>query len=784
MATIKQQVEVIINATPRLQADISGNDWPPHSHADHTGLAADDHTHYMTNAAGPSRHHTGDVYFDEKIMSSSDLQFDDNYRYTHTDGGGDWDQDHIKLSGGPGEWQDLYNAAGGIVSIIEGITMGITAGGGGGGVTLQGAYDFGGPGAGRSILAANGAVEINVPDGANNAALKLLQNDVTNNKDCLDLYHQGTGNLIYVHGTSSNYKIYTDGIMTIQTVGNLTLNAGSNLIFDDGHRTGWIAAMPLSANSTEWTNVKNKLFGGTGAGSLFGAILSAAHDLQGCYDYDSPGAGGTIIAADGAVEVQVPDGSNNAVLNLLQYDSTYNDDVLTIYNTGTGDSVYMHGAGVHSIYADGDLSIGANGEIGILSQVTGSAAIDIEADGTTGGTLTFTAASNAFVDAGSVFRVDVGAKCLFRIQHDGINPDIIFSDNYIYDNWTQQFVSLLDDGSEALQYVSDFGEVSIFNALHQCTGGGSISRPDKEVIWGTTAAYSSEPNFTYDDDYNQVRIINNHNETNWYDTNAASLLLQGTATQGNAVVANGNLVIGSVHSTINNTTSLIARSTDASSTYHPEIYIAALPTAGSAGSLVTIIADRYGGGVGVVNITANGIGGEGYSAGTVNITAYAQGSSDQTHEINLTNKVLTNEYSLILKEGWVDLVSLDWIDFNDNTSLYHVKSYDFGASPETSTPSSGTLTVDFDDGPKHVCDFNADISTFNLSSVNGILTGAVLFTNTDSSAHTVASPSSTAWTDGEDGSSGFSVAASEVVEVIFEYWGSTKLWKASIVRFA
>jgi hypothetical protein len=60
----------------------------------------------------------------------------------------------------------------------------LTASGGSGG-TLNDAYDFGGAGAGRSITADTGAVEITVPDNSDNAGLVINQNDVTNSPNGL-----------------------------------------------------------------------------------------------------------------------------------------------------------------------------------------------------------------------------------------------------------------------------------------------------------------------------------------------------------------------------------------------------------------------------------------------------------------------------------------------------------------------------------------------------------------------------------------------------------------------
>lgn len=704
MATIKGQVDVIINATPRLQADISGNDWPPHSHADHTGLAADDHTHYMTNVAGPTRHHTGDVYFDEKIMSSSDLQFDDNYRYIHTDGGGDWDQDHIKLSGGPGQWQDLYDAAGGIVSIIEGITLGITAGGGGGGVTLDGAYDFGGAGAGRSISANAGAVEIGVPDASNNAVLKLLQNDVTNNKDCLDLYHKGTGNLIYIHGTSSDYKIYADGVMSLMTAGNLNLNGGSNITFVDGHQSimwGGVP-MPFSDNDTEWLVAWGLL--GNKPGSLLGLIKAAAgysgalQDLQSVYDEDPS----VTIGAGGPIALSI--GGNDAYdgISISKADGTGASKLLYIEN----DDAESYG-----LYFDGD-----------YNTIYGEAGLDIEVNGVTG-TLTITTDSNCLFDVSSVFRVDVGAKGLFRIQHDGVTPDIVFSDNYIYDNWTQQYVALLDDGAEALQYVSDFGEVSIFNALSQlAAASGSVSEPSKQIVYGTGSGVDSSSTFTFDVTYDEMFIYNTYSTTYWYDSHSSSILLSATATQGNVIKAYGDLVIGSLDSVADNDLYVVARN---SSTYDAQLFLDSYSDSGMSRTWVRSNINTF------LMLSTN----DGVNADEILLeTAYGESAA----YLNIIRTSGTSyDYKLQNSGGDIDIDASN-VDFNDSP-IFGLQNAAWG-TPTTPGFTSNTLTVNFSTGKDlQLREVSADVDNLSITApANGSAKGLLVkVVNTDTSSHTI-----------------------------------------------
>ncbi len=98
--------------------------------------------------------------------------------------------------------------------------------GGAGGGTLDASYDTGGAGAGRSITADSGAVEITVPDTSNNAALTINQNDVTNNPPAIDF---GSG-LAYMNNSYSGggYSVLGDGVDFTTLTGGLIIDPYSN----------------------------------------------------------------------------------------------------------------------------------------------------------------------------------------------------------------------------------------------------------------------------------------------------------------------------------------------------------------------------------------------------------------------------------------------------------------------------------------------------------------------------------------------------------------------------
>jgi len=93
---------------------------------------------------------------------------------------------------------------------------------GGGGGTLDQAYDFGGAGVGRQITADSGAMEITVPDTSSNAGLVINQNDTTNNPNALQINHSGTGYGLYVAEDSTGSDNVVARFSNIQTAAAAT----------------------------------------------------------------------------------------------------------------------------------------------------------------------------------------------------------------------------------------------------------------------------------------------------------------------------------------------------------------------------------------------------------------------------------------------------------------------------------------------------------------------------------------------------------------------------------
>jgi hypothetical protein len=401
---IKDLVEVIVNSVPRLSQDVFGTTLTPHAHAAHSALDADDHLQYMLCSAGDERPFTGDVYFEAgvRLVGEGDLRLDDAYRVAHTVGGGDWTQLGVDLSSSPQEWQDWYDIFGAGASLLKGILDTYDAAVSlGGGVTLDGAYDFGGAGAGNDIEADIDPVTITVPDEAGNAALALVNDDLTNKPSTLTIerncvptnwyengfsvfltgsnnqtiigdvpvyvgvvdsstshafsrYHidgtTGCGIEQYARSTAGHeawVKSYTDA-----TISYLTLYA-DNLYFDDAHRSGstWTGALGIrvAETSSEWDDMK--VLGG-GEVSLFALFSAAAAsgggggDWDTVYDYGGSGAGRSSTVDNGSWAATVPAGASNSAMTLSNLESTNTSEVLNIFNdadASTGYAIYLGG---------------------------------------------------------------------------------------------------------------------------------------------------------------------------------------------------------------------------------------------------------------------------------------------------------------------------------------------------------------------------------------------------------------------------------------------------------
>lgn len=726
---------------------------------------------------------------------NGEIRFSSNYIYNN------WTDTYITLSDSSTE-DSTYTSNFGQVSIFAALNY-LYSAGGGGGVTLTGAYNFGGAGVGRSIYADTGAVEIVSPDASNNAALKLLQQDVTNDKDALDIYNAGTGYSIYMHGTTNS--IYGSG--------NLKLISSNELHFTDSHTEGggsnwgW-SYIPLTTSDAQWLTARALL--GDTEGSLFELIFAAASygsgGLNDAYDFGGAGSGRSVTTDSGAVAFTVPSSGSNSALALTNQESTNTSEVLSIYNDATlstGYAAYLQGnAGGsttdynelgHLIWTPGSSTIGhghTTDGVGNSRAYTNYHFREIDVASWSAATMRAESGSSW----GDYAYVRVFGSTSPAIQLSTTGTINVYDGYETGSTWTGSSIALSSSSQDWTDVqtliTAQSKSQSIFGAIlaAAAAGGGAVSRPDTEIIWGTGSSYSSEGNFTYNDAYNQLRIINNHNETNWYDTNAASVLLQGTATQGPAVVANGDLTIGSIHSTQDNTLNIIAKNDDATNSYYPTINIETLPTAGTkADSSIDITANYYGNGAGDITIQANGNGGEGFNGGIIDIIAYAPYTSDQDHYLNLYTKVNTTSYGIGITPTNISISNCN-LSIGGN-KIYGINNAAYGTATSASF-ATNTLTLNFNTGKDfQIVSVADDVDNLSLTApANGVAKGLLIkIINSDSSTHTVGG--GTGWSGVDWPLSGTDLDADTItleasggyVLILFCYDGSS--WSGSTIEY-
>jgi hypothetical protein len=147
------------------------------------------------------------------------------------------------------------------------------------GNTLDGAYDQGGTGSGRTIAANNGAVAITVADGSNNNALDITQADDNNNKDGILVMMEGTGAGLRVKGnTNDTPKVVLENDDASQSLTMSITDAGVTTLTGTG-------AVIITSDASESITL-NPDAGATSPGSV-----DIANGSKGLTIGDAPAAG-------------------------------------------------------------------------------------------------------------------------------------------------------------------------------------------------------------------------------------------------------------------------------------------------------------------------------------------------------------------------------------------------------------------------------------------------------------------------------------------------------------
>lgn len=107
-------------------------------------------------------------------------------------------------------------------------------------------------------------------------------------------------------------------------------------------------------------------------------------------------------------------------------------------------------------------------------------------------------------------------------------------------------------------------EPSIIQSINLAFANGGGSAPDGQIVFGnsTGTGVTSESNFSWDADNDQLIIVNDHSETNWYDDYASSIHLSGSASQGQVIRSFNDLILGVTNGFATSDLDIIARTTN------------------------------------------------------------------------------------------------------------------------------------------------------------------------------------------------------------------------------
>ena len=290
-----------------------------------------------------------------------------------------------------------------------------------GGLDYQ--YDFGGTGAGRTITADGGAVEITVPDTSNNAGLTINQNDTTNDPAAVVISNSGTGAALSLTGAGSRLINSDAGNLTVSTTTSGTLAITSAAVLDLNSAACTLDATTLSIDSTDDTNLS--LIGSSASNKTL--TISASNTSTGVANIDVDADGAIYVKAVGALGFTGAattldcttlsiDATDSANLTVTANSLANKTLVISAYNTGTGVSDI-------DVDADGAIVLDAVGFISIDAGAasnfsTNSANLTIST--ITSGTLALTSA--ALVDLNAV-TLDIDATGDVTLDGIGLSID-------------------------------------------------------------------------------------------------------------------------------------------------------------------------------------------------------------------------------------------------------------------------------------------------------------------------------------------------------------------------
>lgn len=350
-----------------------------------------------------------------------------------------------------------------------------------GGGTLVAAYAFlarvGSFGAGTITYANCINVQILEDSGSivNATAFNLLNHTGTPTNTYLftltpaSSWKSGTYSFPVLDDTTTRYIPMTDAItgltrdsedLVFQTTtsGDIHLLAATDLVLSDGNQSGstYASELILSDNSTEWDDFETN-FGEVSILNAFNQLAgggAGGNTLDQAYDEGGAGAGRAIDVDSGAIQMTVSNTDNNAVLELIQNDVTNNPVALSIANTGTGPDIELGNGIINNTSADIVIQTTTSGDVQLLA-----------------------------------------------------TTDLVFSDGNKSGSTYASELVLSDASAEWDSFETNFGEVSILNAMNQnasniATNTADIATNTADIATNTAAIAAIDYN-TLDEAYDQ-----------------------------------------------------------------------------------------------------------------------------------------------------------------------------------------------------------------------------------------------------------------------------------------
>lgn len=304
-----------------------------------------------------------------------------------------------------------------------------------GGVTLNGAYNYGGAGLGRSIVVTSGSVTISATTDANSNVLELNQNDSNYKKDVLVVGSNTNSTNAY----SDGYAIKLSGNNTSgQTIwSNNLFNIGS--LYDSEFRNFISLGSSLSITAENLSTgdsdiLISSLGGGTGVGYLtLGAdVLSIGNSTTGVINLTD-----AYLAASSWVGTELPFASNSTEYSSFRTnfgEVSLLSSINTLSNQATGSFDFIN-VNTSSYQFSGS----RNSILGIAYSATGTTSVDLRTVASTEGrmviikdtgnnaaanTITITTEGSETIDSAATKTITASRGSLILV-YDGISDWMI-----------------------------------------------------------------------------------------------------------------------------------------------------------------------------------------------------------------------------------------------------------------------------------------------------------------------------------------------------------------------